>query len=362
VNRAQWFLPLLLISALHAQVPSNASLKGKYWFRQLQLNADASQVQAIAGSVTFDGVGTFTYSGTQNIGATTSTTVAGSGTYTVTSNGFVTFTKPQDPTLTLNARLGAELLVASTTEGQSNEFDMLIAIPAPATTLSNATLNGVYQVGTLEFPGGNAASARSTAFNVTADGKGGLGSPNVIGHAVNLGGGSTSQTIASATYTVNPDGSGTANFGASSVSQLVSGMKTIFVSADGNYMIGGSIAAGGLDMIFGTMAIASASALDTSISGLYFTNGLAYVTGTGGGPAAYAGSDNSAGSGTFLFDRRYHAPALSRPRRKCGLHRCERVRCEPGWYRHGGIRPVGGWRGGRGVFQRVLWGYDDVHL
>lgn len=269
------------------------------------------QAQSIGGSLTFDGAGAFTFSGTQNIGAASNSVISGSGVYTVKPTGFVTFTKPGEPGLTMNGRAGAPLLVASTTEGQSNEFDMLIAIPAPVTTFSNASLNGLYQLATLEFPGGNGAQARSTAFNATANGAGSLGNPSVNGHAVNLGGGATTQTVTGATYTVSPDGSGTASFGTSSASQLVSGTKTIFVSADGQYILGGSTAAGGLDMILGTTALPASSGSSTSISGLYFTNGLAYVSGAGGGPAAYAGSDNSAGNGAFLFHRRYHAPSAT---------------------------------------------------
>src|SRR5258708_18025019 len=170
------FITLLAASTLFAQVPSNTSLNGKYWFRQLQVNSDSlgnfTQVLSLSGSMTFDGAGKFAYSATQNTGVSGNATVSGNGTYTVKPTGFVTFTKPSETTLTMNGRVGASLLAASTTEGQNNEFDILVAIPAPATSTNLATLNGTYQVGTLEFPSASAAQARSTAFNLKADGVG----------------------------------------------------------------------------------------------------------------------------------------------------------------------------------------------
>ncbi len=303
---------------LAAQVPGNSSLTGKYWFRELQVNADnannVTQVTALAGSITFDGAGKFTYTGSGNVGPVFTTAISGSGTYTVKSNGFVTLTKPQDTPLTLNGRLAGSALLASATEGQSNEFDILIAIPAPTTSQSLASLIGAYQVGTLDFPSGVSAQVRSTTFALTADGVGNFQAVNINGHAANVGNGAaTLQTVTGATYTLAAAGSGTANFplptGANPLTQLVSGSKTIYVSADGNYVLGGSTAAGGLDLIFGMKALASTGNTNSALSGLYFTAGVAYVNGTSQAIASYAGSANSAGNGTYLFHRRYHAPA-----------------------------------------------------
>ncbi len=187
---AALILLLVIATRLPAQVPGNASLSGKYWFRYVQITADASgnlsQAMSLLGSLTFDGVGSFTYSASQTSGPTVTAQVNGSGTFAVTSNGFVTMTQPQG-TLGMNGRLGGKLLLASTTEGQTNICDLLVAIPAPASPVSSGVLNGTYQLGTVEFPGASTAQARSTQFSVVADGKGGLGSPVVPGHANNLG-------------------------------------------------------------------------------------------------------------------------------------------------------------------------------
>jgi uncharacterized protein (TIGR03437 family) len=307
---------MLLVTALHGQVPGNTSLNGKYWFRYVQITTDSSgnlsQAMSLLGSLTFNGAGTFNYTASQTIGpSTTVASVTGSGTFSVASNGFVTMTQPQG-TLAMNGRLGVEVLLASTTEGQTNTFDLLVAIPAAVTTpLSNGTLNATYQIGTIEFPSASTANARSTQFNVTANGAGSLGSPTVAGHANNLGGSAAFSSITAATYTVNPDGSGSMIFplatGATAATQLISGTKNIYVSADGNFVIGGSTAAGSHDLLFGISALTSSTIDDTYLSGLFFTGGLAWVSG-GSGFDSYAGSANSAGAGTVLFHQRYHSP------------------------------------------------------
>jgi uncharacterized protein (TIGR03437 family) len=308
-------LLLVVVGGLQAQVPTNASLNGKYWFRYVQITTDSSgnlsQAMSLLGSATFNGAGTFNYSASQTAGPSIVAQVTGSGTYSVTSNGFVTLTQPQG-TLAMNGRLGATMLLASTTEGQTNTCDLLVAIPAPASPLSNGILNATYQIGTVEFPAASTANARSTQFNVAANGAGSLGSPTVAGHANNLGGSAAFSSITNATYTVNPDGSGTMVFplasGAAAANQLISGTKNIYVSADGNYIIGGSTAAGGHDILFGISALTSTTIDNTYLSGLFFTGGLAWVSGTGGGFDSYAGSANSGGAGTVLFHQRYHAP------------------------------------------------------
>ncbi len=311
-------LSLLLFGlSAHAQLPGNGSLNGKYWFRYVQITTDStgnlSQAMSLLGSLTFNGSGTFSYSASQTVGASTTGSVTGSGTYSVASNGFVTLTQPQG-TLPMNGRVGIEMLLASTTEGNTNTFDLLVAIPAPTSPVAATLLNGTYQIGTLEFPSASTANARSTQFNVAANGAGSLGSPTVAGHANNINGGaSTFSAIANATYTLNSDGSGTMVFplggGATIATQLVSGTKNIYVSADGKFVLGGSTAAGGHDILFGMSALTSTTIDSTYLSGLFFESGLAWVSTSSAGFDSYTGSANSGGAGTVLFHQRYHSAA-----------------------------------------------------
>ena len=163
-------LAMLLAGALPAQVPGNASLNGKYWFRYVQITTDASgnlsQAMSLLGSLTFNGAGSFSYNASQTTGPSSVAQVTGSGTFSVASNGFVTLTQPQG-TLAMNGRLGVKVLLASATEGQTNVCDLLVAIPAPApvTTFSNGILNATYQIGTVEFPGASTPNARSTQLD-----------------------------------------------------------------------------------------------------------------------------------------------------------------------------------------------------
>ncbi len=298
---------------LTSQSLGNGSLTGKYNFRHVLLTTDAngqvSQAQSLAGSATFDGAGKYTFQGQQTTGATGAAALTGSGVYAVQPSGLFTMTNPQNAVLNINGRLGAGLLLGSSTEApavSATTLDLFVAIPAPpANAVSTATLNGTYQVATLEFPGGAAAQVRSTAFNWVSNGLGSLGNPNVVGHAANFSPGVINQTVNGATYTLAADGTGTASFGASNANQLLSGTRTIYISADGNIVIGGTTTAGGHDFLIAVKAL-SGTATAGSLTGYFYTAGLAF-----GALSAYAGSSNSPGAGSILFNRRYHAPGTA---------------------------------------------------
>jgi uncharacterized protein (TIGR03437 family) len=300
---------MLWTAAAAAQIPSNASLNGRYYFRHVMFTLDATgaitQAQSMAGTLTFNGAGGFTYSGAQTIGATGTGTPSGSGTYAVRPSGLMTLTNPQRPELMINARLGALALVGSTTEAGNTLFDLLVAIPAPAAAVSNATLNGSYQVATFEVPAANLAQIRATAFSATANGAGSLGDPLVAGHAANVSAAVISQRLTAANYTVNADGTGSATFplatGASAATQLLSGTRSIYVSGDGSLILGGSTAAGGHDILFAVKSLSAAT--NASLSGLFFTAGLTIGSGV---TSAFAGSANSPGLGSILASTRYH--------------------------------------------------------
>ena len=74
------------------------------------------------------------------------------------------------------------------------------------------------------------------------------------------------------TYTLSGEGSGSINFGAAENSQLVSGTKVLYVSADGNLILGGS--ATGYDMLVGMKALAPGTGTNATASGDYFMAAL----------------------------------------------------------------------------------------
>ena len=251
-------------------------------------SATISQTQSGSGTLVFDGNGTFTVNGIQLAGTTPSTTLSGTGTYAVTQGGFVTLSNPLLPGVTVNARLGADgVLVGSSTEAGPNTFDLFIAILAPVNPVTNRALTGPYWVSSLEFPNGGAANVRDTNFKLTANGLGGIAETTVTGQANNLGNTLLTQTVSPMSYNLvfNSDGSGTMTFPAAAgldlTTQLIEGVKAVYVSQDGSMFIGGSTDAGGHGLMVGVRAWAGGttnSATNASWSGRYFAAGLRYDT------------------------------------------------------------------------------------
>src|ERR1044071_8170796 len=143
---------LALAAIAPAQVLTNASLSGQYYFRQVLLVTDGTTnietTSSAWGTLNFKGDGTFTINAQQLTGTSPPAALTGSGTYTVKAGGFTTLTNPLLSTATLNARLGFGALVGSSTEAGPTVFDLFLAIPAA--TLG--TLSGSYWISSLEFP------------------------------------------------------------------------------------------------------------------------------------------------------------------------------------------------------------------
>jgi uncharacterized protein (TIGR03437 family) len=285
----------ILATAADAQVSNNTSLNGKYFFRQVALltgtaisgPASISQTESASGTLIFDGNGNFTVAGIQLTGTAPSTTLAGTGTYAVNPGGLVTLTNPLLPGVTINARLGADgALVGSSTEAGPNTFDLFIAILAPVNPVTNRVLTGPYWISSLEFPNGGVADIRDTNFKLTANGLGGFTETSVTGQANNLGNMLLTQTVGPMSYNLlTSDGSGTMTFPAAAgldiTTQLIEGVKTVYVSQDGSMFIGGSADPGGHGLIVGVRAWAGGttnSASNASWSGFYFAAGMRYDT------------------------------------------------------------------------------------
>jgi uncharacterized protein (TIGR03437 family) len=290
---------------LPAQTLSNKSLTGKYSFREVLLVTDAALTLGAFGTLTFDGntPGAFTYNGQQLTGSSAPTTLSGSGSYSVDAGGVVTLTDPLRGGATVNARLGNGVLVGSNTEAGNNVNSILVAIGVPASAITVSALNGAYRMASLEFTNGSFTVRKETFFPLTADGAGSLGNPSVAGEATNLGNTPTTLAITGATYTVNADGSGTANFpapnGGDPTQQLLGGTKTIYVAADGSFFVGGGTDAGGQGMLIGIRAGSNLTA--ASFSGLFWS---ADVRLEGQVYSSYTGSVSALGNGNMTASRR----------------------------------------------------------
>src|SRR4051794_2234635 len=285
-----------------AQTLNNQALTGKYYFRHLSLGSDTAtpanltDPRSLIGTITFDGGGKYTYSGQQIIGAGAAATANGSGNYTIDSGGFVSLDSPLRSGAKVNARFGTEALLGSSTETTDNTFDIFIAIPAPA---SGATFSGPFTTVSLEFPGGSTANARASQFSLASSSATALQTIAVNGHAANLGGRVQAQQVTGATYTLNADGSGTLSLGAASNAQLLSGTRTLYVSASGNIVIGGSTAAGSHDLFVGVKAVTGATAATWNAT--FWGAGLRFDSTA---IAGYSGSVAARGTGKLTWTKR----------------------------------------------------------
>ncbi|HLK50874.1 MAG TPA: hypothetical protein VKT49_22185 [Bryobacteraceae bacterium] len=310
---------LLFAAAGWAQTVNNQSISGKYYFRHILLGTDVSgnltDARSLLGAITFDGSGHYNFTGQLVLGAGAASSQTGSGTYSVDPAGFVSLSSPIRTGDTVNARFGAEAVIGSSTESTSSAFDMFVAIPAPTTATSLSTLNGSYWAATLEFPGASFANARNTMFNVVSSGTGALAGPGpagspilVSGHAANLSAGQPNTVpVTGATYTMATDGTATVSLGTASLSSLLSGTKTVYVSKDGNILLGGSTANGSHDILIAVKAISGASNTSWTASAGYWGAGLRRDN---TGITAFAGSEinggtgTSGGPGTLIWSRR----------------------------------------------------------
>ena len=296
-----WFCILGgLLGSLPAssQVLTNQYLNGKYYLRQVSLvvgSDGTTQAQSLLATVTFDGAGGYTFTGQQVTGGGAATAASGSGKYAVDPAGFVTVDNPLRKGDSVNARVGPEALVGSSTESTDGTYDLLVAIPAPSKT---PTLAGAYWAATLEFPGGLTGAAKNTFFNLTPGATAGnWANFTVNGHAANVAGGlPQTQAVTGSTYTLNSDGSGTVTFGSGA---LLSGGKTIWVSADGNVILGGS--ANSHDILIAVKAVSGAT--NSTWTGDFWGGGLRVDVGQA--VSSYAGSAAARGLGFATWSKRY---------------------------------------------------------
>lgn len=285
-----------------AQTMDNKSLTGKYFFRQVSLGASSKGAivdpRSILGTMTFDGAGHYSFTGTEVQGSGTPASQSGSGTYAVDPAGFVTMDNPLRTGDKVNGRVGPEALVGSSTEATDGSFDMLVAIPAPVN--GNSRLSGLYWAVTLEFPGGSAATARNTFFGMTVGTLGQIAGFSVSGHAANILEGVVQvQSVAGATAAMASDGTGSVTFGAPDNTALLSGQRTLYESADGNVILGGS--PGSHDILIGVLAAANTT--NATWTGSYWGAGLRYDL-VDADVESFAGAANSVGTGTLAWSKR----------------------------------------------------------
>lgn len=303
---------LFFASQLQSQVLDNSFLSGRYGFRQLLLATNPSgqpiEARGLVAVASFDGRGGYSFQGTRNLGVQGPSTYNGSGNYSVSPAGFVAMSNPLDTSSTLNLRLANGLLLGSTTDSSGNLFDLFVAVPLPASGGSTVFVTGNYAGVSLEIPSGLFNNVKNCYFRFTADGKGSAGSVTVSGQAVQSGNRVLNQQVGPSTYGINGDSTGFITFPATApnttANQLLSGDKQIFVSANGEYMVGGSVGQGSHDFFF-AMRTPTTPQTNASFQGLYYAAGLKVELSR---PASFAGAVNALGNGKAVWTRRSRLP------------------------------------------------------
>jgi len=287
-------------------------LKGDYFLRQVLLSGVSSagtiaRARSIAGTATFDGNGNYTFSGQMaDTQVAQPQTYSVSGQYQLAPNGFFQIQNlidTNDIDFGGVGAVGPSAIVASATEGSYH--DVLVAIPA-GTGVSNSTLQGSFVAGFIDFSGGSSSKVRDGYFSMSSNGQGNLGNLSINGSAADQGSLPTTQTASNVTYALSGTGSGTINFGASA--SLISGVKNLYISSDGNLLLGGT--PGGFDLVVGMKAVTPPASNATFVGTYYLAALEEDASNLSQGQAAidsFNGSTNANGQGTsishFRFDQ-----------------------------------------------------------
>jgi len=287
-------------------------LKGDYFLRQVLLSGVSSsgtiaRARSIAGTATFDGNGNYTFSGQMaDTQVAQPQTYSVSGQYQLAPNGFFQIQNlidTNDIDFGGVGAVGPSAIVASATEGSYH--DVLVAIPA-GTGVSNSTLQGSFVAGFIDFSGGSSSKVRDGYFSMSSNGQGNLGNLSINGSAADQGSLPTTQTASNVTYALSGTGSGTINFGSSA--SLISGVKNLYISSDGNLLLGGT--PGGFDLVVGMKAVTPPASNATFVGTYYLAALEEDASSLSQGQAAidsFNGSTNSNGQGTsishFRFDQ-----------------------------------------------------------
>jgi uncharacterized protein (TIGR03437 family) len=265
-----------------AQAPAwdnsgNGLLRGTYYFREVIYLLDTSNTGALSralalyGNMTFDGNGNYTISGAQVLdsqqGQVQSLTTT--GTYSIAASGYGFFTNPLSSStnvLTVSGLVSNGIFVGSDTENGFNDLFVAAPVSSPLATVSS--FKGSYSMAAF-LPTGQPATTSSASFQLNPDGAGNLGTVNVSGY---FGGGGAkvySQSNAAVKYFFS-NGAAVITFPTSTTANFYSGQEYLYMSADGNFVFGGSP----LDFDFFVGVRTPAANTPQNFGGLYYEAGI----------------------------------------------------------------------------------------
>ncbi len=245
----------------------NSMLKGTYYFREIYYFLDSStgnvaESAVIFNTLSFDGNGNYTNGSSPAIVVDSSQgsgSEAVKGTYSIAASGYGFISDPLISGAYIYGLVSQQgIFIGSSTEsGSSTEAgynNLFIAAPLASPAATVATLKGTYNFVAFDVTSaleeyeydeyGDEYITQST-FQVNPDGAGNLGTFTINGYFG--GGGSTvyTQTASSIKYNFS-NGAGSFTVPAtgygSAPAALMSGLKYMYVSPDGNFVFGGGTA------------------------------------------------------------------------------------------------------------------------
>jgi len=306
---------LLAVPAIRAQnfdSSGTASLRGAYLFRYVTFfndqNGNVTESCSLTGTISFNGTGNYSISSSAQLfdsagSGQGSCASLGTGTYGVQPNAIAQLDSPMFGT-TLYGSFTSPVLMASSTE--DDFWDLFVAVQAPSSA-SNSLLSGAFTVGTMDFLNADIGFARQGFFTLNADGAGNIAAFMLTGSEANSSANQLTQSVGASTYSLSGSSGGTVTFPGSSSDQvqIVAGSKSLFVSADGNYLIGGSPS--GSDIFFGFRA-STGNSSNASLNATYFMSGmdasLDTLGFTGNFLDSFYGSVNTNGNGNLIWHQR----------------------------------------------------------
>ncbi len=335
------FAPL----SLAQDASGNGMLKGGYRFRYVapvnyNPNGGINEVLAAEGEIDFDGAGNYSIAqgsqyrdNTLSGGNQQAFPFGTTGTYAISAAGIGYI---QNPLASIDSSLQVSefgtvsdgVFTGSATEsvgetssagGTGIAINDLFVVMAVGTPPTNSTFTSPYWLGVLDFFGGSDAQIKNAIVEINPNGSGGLGTLAVSGSINNFQSGKLlSQTVNGATYNFAPDGGATLNIpqpsGVSTSNALFSGTgsnaKLMFVSSDGNFVLGWT--PNGYDIFFGVKAL-TAALPDTQFKNLYYLANLSDIPlvvksntiQSGCGAESFWGSENAYGDGSGVVHQRF---------------------------------------------------------
>jgi uncharacterized protein (TIGR03437 family) len=250
----------------------NGMLQGTYYFREvIWLVGDASgslsRALSIYGTLNFDGNGNYSLSsqvfdsdvGQQQNFSTT-------GTYSISASGYGFLSNPLSTGDSVYGLVSHGVFVGSSTESGFNDIFVAAQLASPIPT--NASFRGTYSLVDVDFPTGIPTDTRDSQFQLNPDGNGNIGTVRATGYIAANGSTLINQNIGSVRYFFSNGGANVNFAGTLTASNLLAGTKFLYLSADGNFVFGGSPTA--WDMIVGVRTGGD----PTNFGGLYYQAGV----------------------------------------------------------------------------------------